>query len=50
MRHASTRSIAVIILTGCAIALAGSLMSILVTAISNWLTGSGYVVTPGGAF
>ena len=49
MHHANARSIAVIVLTGCAMAFAGSLMSILVTAISNWLTGSG-VVTPGGAF
>jgi hypothetical protein len=34
----------------CLIAIAGSLVSILCTAISAWLTGSGYVVTPGGRF
>ena len=50
MRHASARSIVTIVLTACAIVVAGSLMSILVTAVSNWLTGSGYVITPGGAF
>jgi hypothetical protein len=39
-----------IVLVACLIAIAGSLVSILCTAISAWLTGSGYVVTPGGRF
>jgi hypothetical protein len=39
-----------ILLAACLLAGAGCLMSIVCTAISWWLTGSGYVVTPGGAF
>ena len=44
------RSIAEVALLAFALAIGGSLMSILCTAVSAWLTGSGYVVTPGGAF
>jgi hypothetical protein len=50
MRLPHLRSIAAMAILACAIAVAGCLMSILCTAISAWLTGSGYVVTPGGAF
>ena len=50
MHPASTRSAVVIALTACAIVIAGSLMSVLVTAISNWLTAASYVVPPGSAF
>jgi len=48
--RAKRRSILTIVLMACLIAIAGSLVSILCTAISAWLTGSGYVVTPGGRF
>jgi hypothetical protein len=47
---AKTRSILTIVLVACLIAIAGSLISILCTTIAAWLTGSGYVVTPGGRF
>jgi hypothetical protein len=47
---AKTRSILTIVLIACLIAIAGSLISILCTTIAAWLTGSGYVVTPGGRF
>jgi hypothetical protein len=47
---ARTRSIMTIVLIACLIAIAGSLISILCTTIAAWLTGSGYVVTPGGRF
>jgi hypothetical protein len=42
--------LATIVLAACAIAVIGSLMSIVCTAIADKLTGSGYVVTPGGGF
>jgi hypothetical protein len=48
--QAKTRSILTIVLVACLIAIAGSLISILCTTIAAWLTGSGYVVTPGGRF
>ncbi|PYR25797.1 MAG: hypothetical protein DMF92_19885 [Acidobacteria bacterium] len=48
--RAKARSIRTIVLVACLIAIAGSLISILCTAIAAWLTGSGYVVTPGGRF
>ena len=47
---ARTRSIVGIVLIACLIAIAGSLISILCTTIAAWLTGSGYVVAPGGRF
>jgi hypothetical protein len=47
---ARTRSILTIVLIACLILVAGSLISILCTAIAEWLTGSGYVVTPGRPF
>lgn len=47
---AKTRSIMAIVLIACLIALAGSAISILCTAVSAWLTGSGYVVDPGHPF
>jgi hypothetical protein len=37
-----------IVLIACLIAIGGSLISILCTTIAAWLTGSGYVVAPGG--
>jgi len=46
----SSRPIFTIVLLTFLIAIAGSLISILCTAIAAWLTGSGYVVTPGGGF
>jgi hypothetical protein len=47
---AKARSILAIVLIACLIAIAGSLISILCTTIAAWLTGSGYVVAPGGRF
>jgi hypothetical protein len=43
-------SILTIVLVACLIAIAGSLISIFCTAVAAWLTGSGYVVTPGRPF
>ena len=43
-------SILTIVLIACVIVIAGSLLSILCTAVAAWLTGSGYVVTPGRPF
>jgi hypothetical protein len=48
--QAKTRSTLTIVLIACLIAIAGSVISILCSAISAWLTGSGYVVAPGGRF
>ena len=48
--RAKTRPIMTILLVACLIAIAGSLISILCTAIAAWLTGSGYAVTPGRPF
>jgi len=45
-----TRSILTIVLIASAIVIAGSLISIVCTAIAAWLTGSGYVVAPGRPF
>jgi len=50
MRRVPTRALTSIVLAACAIVLAGCLMSIVCTAIADRLTGSGYVVTPGGGF
>ena len=36
-----------VVLTACAIVIGGCLFSILCSALSAWLTGSGYVVAPG---